>query len=171
MLKYLNLLPLLLIASICTGCGDEDQNQLPTDAKGAESFDAFYQRFLEDSVFQLSRITFPLRSEVPIGERPLSDKGYYIKKKDWELNIPIDRAAQPDVTVKFEDWDGLVIERVEIGGFFYVERRYGLNLEKKWELIYYSGMQEMSNRLDKLVEPEIRKQESSPDAEAEVKME
>lgn len=171
MLKYFSFLLLAIITLGSTGCSGEDENALPTDEKGVESFDAFYKRFLEDSVFQVSRITFPVKSEVPIGEKPISDKGYYLKKEDWIINIPLNRAEQPDVTVKFEDWDGLVIERLEIGSFFYIERRYGLNLDKKWELIYYSGMQENSGRLDQLIEPEIRKQEVESEAEAELKME
>lgn len=167
MLKQWGLLLLMASTLGWMACGSEEP-EIPKDEQGVEDFEVFYQRFLNDSAFQMARITFPLKSEVPLGEEATSDKGYYIKKKDWVLNKPFDAEAQPDVKVSFEDWNGLIIERFVIGSFFYVERHYGLNHKQEWELIYYSGMQEGSKKLDELVEPEVRKQK---EGEVELKME
>src|SRR5438093_7631278 len=48
----------------------------------SESFDIFFNRFSTDSVFQISRIAFPLKLTI-IGGEGESDTTKFMEKKDW----------------------------------------------------------------------------------------
>ncbi|MCS3798877.1 DUF4348 domain-containing protein [Niastella sp. OAS944] len=59
---------ILLAAFLITGCSEEskkpEQPTAQTNHAQAESFDSFFEKFSSDSVFQKSRIKFPLTSQV-----------------------------------------------------------------------------------------------------------
>lgn len=95
-------------------------------------FDKFFKKFHSDSLFQLSRIIFPLAGENIDGwER---DSLWY--KEDWTLhtNLQIDTSIYKE---EFIYSDSLVKQIVFIeGSGFYVERHFKL-INGEWYLVYY----------------------------------
>lgn len=63
------------------------------DDTASESFNIFFNRFSTDSVFQISRIEFPLKLTI-IGGEGESDTIKFIEKKEWRFSH-----AQPENNV------------------------------------------------------------------------
>lgn len=100
-----------------------------------EDYGDFYQKFHQDSLFQMGRITFPLP-----GIRPEmmdeADTIYYWEKEDWQMHtLP---AFDPEV-YKMEKSlsDSMAVEDIYIedSGFFI--RREFRPIGGKWFLTYY----------------------------------
>ena len=51
---------------------------------GKEEFDAFYSKFIRDSVFQTGRIVFPLPG-INTDEMEVEDTVYYWQKANWKM--------------------------------------------------------------------------------------
>ena len=62
--------------------GDENLESRFGDGDSRESFDSFIHKFIADSVFQLERIQFPLKTLANVETG--SDAGL-IKKQDWKI--------------------------------------------------------------------------------------
>lgn len=98
----------------------------------AENFDAFYQRFHKDSLFQISRVQFPLKGQ------QISMKGTKTWKKDSWLMIKakaneVDRSQFNVKTVKKDDsyFEGIYCKNC----VFSFEMEYRL-INGKWYLVY-----------------------------------
>lgn len=107
---------------------------------GVERFDVFYQRFHKDSLFQLSRVKFPLpgvNTEVDhvwkqkYGADPVN---YHWTKQDW----PMHRLLTDTVTYKIRrrKEKGMLVEDIYIpDSDFLFTRKFRL-LDGKWFLVY-----------------------------------
>ena len=63
--------------------GGDDANQEPKSGKYAiEDFEGFYKRFNEDSLFQRSRIIFPLPG-INTDDMDINQKKYYWEENKW----------------------------------------------------------------------------------------
>lgn len=113
-------------------------------ASEVEDFDTFLERFLTDETFQMSRINFPLQGLPKEVDSLAASKGFFWQEKDWDMHKKV-------------DYESLGLERKLIrGGKFLIrevllhpqgvgyERRFMINKEGKWFLIYYSDVNAIS---------------------------
>ncbi len=103
-------------------------------------FDAFYQRFLTDSLYQMAHIQFPLEGIPNNAQHPAELEQFRWQKEKWRMHRPFD----PDSTgfrSEFSTFgDELIIERIEHeSGEYGMERRFTRQGDG-WYLIYYAGL-------------------------------
>lgn len=103
-----------------------------------ESFDTFYKRFNSDSVFQISRIIFPVDGyEIDENYNPNIKKedDFHWNKSDWKIHRAIKESD--DLKITTNKSDSLVVETIFIpNSGFELVRKFKL-LSGKWFLIFY----------------------------------
>ncbi len=115
-----------------------------------EDFDTFYKKFYSDSLFQITRITFPLKGFNSDSYDPeLGDKNppYFWKKKDWTFLHTLDQDKLKDShedgvdiyrkTIKHNSVS-MVTEKMYMEESGYSEERKFKKINGKWYLIFYS---------------------------------
>ncbi len=123
-----------------------EQTTQTAEVKLPADFMEFYQKFHQDSLYQIAHIAWPLQGDaaVLIDSSRVAKKTAVWEPKDWIMHRPIDFS-----TSDFKrDWellgDELVIERIVYRAAKYgLERRFVRQYNGEWELIYYSDMQEV----------------------------
>ena len=124
-----------------------DQARQPDSAQATESvdesepFEEFYQRFHEDSLFQMSRITFPLEGLPAAADSSVRASGTFRwQANEWVLHRPFD-LNNPNFTHELAPLsDDLVLERFStLEGRMSIVRRFA-RLSDGWHLIYYSEL-------------------------------
>lgn len=109
------------------------ENRLPSD------FHAFYDQFHTDSVFQLSRIVFPLTGVIQEGDSELALVEIQWLEEDWKIHKPFDNHGGTFERT-FSNTSGIISETITgNGGMFSLEKRYS-KLAGEWHLIYYQGL-------------------------------
>ncbi len=134
---------LLLLGCGCTSETRESgatSNVLPVPA----SFFDFYERFHQDSFYQLQHIQFPLDGKsgrLSTGNQ--SDSTHW-KRSEWKLHRPVDFSQgqyQQELAVL---GSYLILERItHRTGRFRIERRFA-RLDEEWYLIYYANQFNMT---------------------------
>ena len=124
----LNRIQLLFLSLLFINCNSNTAEK----ARSSENFDSFYEKFHRDSIFQLSRIKFPIEGK----------KIQEFKKEGWSSkNWEVLRSKISDVdTTKFKvsaiKTDSTFIEKCYIpNSGFYTEYRFKL-IDGKWNLVY-----------------------------------
>ena len=98
-----------------------------------EAFYPFYERFMEDSSFQLNRISFPLPGQKYTAD--IEDSTYRWNQEDWLL------LSEPDIDPAYFSRDLYVSDTLatdEIAGKdsgFYFKMVYR-PVKRKWHLVY-----------------------------------
>jgi hypothetical protein len=145
------LLPLLFFCQIlalseCTADTLKKENQQQIEE---ENFDSFYKKFYADSVFQVSRIIFPLKGFNSDARDPeLGDKNppYFWKKNEWSFLSTLDKDMVKDVhedgvdiyrKVLKRNKNLTVIEKIFREESGYSEERQFKKNKGKWFLVYY----------------------------------
>jgi hypothetical protein len=104
-----------------------------TRVKSAENFDLFFKKFNADSVFQKSRVAFPLKVVIAGGEGE-SDSTKYISDGKWQGgNLMAEKKhiikkiknADREIVVQFN------IEDTGVGIYYYFAQKKG-----KWWLVF-----------------------------------
>lgn len=127
-----------------TASAPEETATLAANAELPADFAAFYQRFHQDSAYQIAHIAWPLQGNV--GEQ-IDSTRYRSKSNTWtpetwrimRLNFsPNDYFIQTEMLSA-----GLIIERIRARSVsFGLERRFAKQPNGEWELIFYSDVQE-----------------------------
>ena len=108
-------------------------------------FEAFFNRFHQDSVFQMSRIDFPLEG-IPSNadSLQLADNSFRWSAQNWVLHRPFN-SHDGQFERKFVPLgDDLVVEQIKVtDGQFGMMRRFAREAEG-WRLIYYAGMNRLA---------------------------
>jgi hypothetical protein len=129
---------LLLISFFA--CKQEKANTSHTDAE-ADSFEAFYNKFHSDSIYQMEHIVFPL-SGLPteVDSVTLASGNFKWQKENWRMHK--DLGSNPEFQQEFTALTpDLVIERLthkkmeNVG----IIRRFA-KMGGEWNLIYYAGL-------------------------------
>lgn len=130
----------------CTADTKQNHQQPIAD----ENFNDFYKKFYIDSLFQASRVIFPLKGfNSDEYDEELGDKNppYFWKKKDWSFLTTLEKDY---LKVDKKDWveeyrkvikynkDSTVLEKVYIVDSGYIVERKFKKLKGKWFLIFYS---------------------------------
>lgn len=101
-----------------------------------EDFWVFYERFHQDSLFQMEHIAFPLQ-----GKSELENWLH----SEWTMHRPYDD-MNGSFKREFISFEGLVIEKIkDYTGSYGMERRYSKS-NNGWNLIYYEPMKELGKK-------------------------
>lgn len=114
------------------------ENEEAYDGEMPNDFLEFYNKFHEDSTFQMEHIIFPLK-----GMKAIEDTGggeaYEYSSAEWLIHKPFDDMGGTFAR-SFEEFAGIVVEKIEAnGGQFQSIRRFA-KLSDEWHLIYYQPM-------------------------------
>lgn len=137
------LLSFTLFAIVLSGCGGTvaDQND---EVSALREFAQFYDRFHQDTAFQMERVLFPLPGLPREADSSLIASGSFRWTPDnWRMQKPIkfeeSNFEQQLVRVSKD----LIIEKI-------INKEYGLQIERRfsrledgWYLIYYSALNKM----------------------------
>lgn len=103
-----------------------------------DDFLEFYNRFHEDSIYQLDHISFPLKGFKVIEEVGGGETYTYVKE-EWVSHKPFDDMGGT-FNRSFEEFGGIVAETIVAnGGQFRSVRRFA-KLSGEWNLIFYQPM-------------------------------
>lgn len=107
-------------------------------ATSGENFETFYDKFMTDSTFQISRIPFPIEG---IPENPTDldlINGFYWTQDNWDMQLELDYESQ-GFERELIDKGALKVEFIRVPGLagMEFERRFML-MDGKWNLIYYA---------------------------------
>lgn len=115
-----------------------------------ESFEDFYKRFYSDSLFQVSRVVFPLKGfnsdeyDEDLGNK---NPAYFWKKKDWSFLTTLEKEY---LRIDQKDWieeykkeikrnkDSTILEKIYMVDSGYIVERKFKKIKGKWFLIFYS---------------------------------
>jgi len=115
--------------------------QVPAD------FEAFYEKFHQDSQFQMAHIVWPLQGRHSVTKDSTSSEvqPYTWLPGTWAMHHPIDYASGDYIRDLQMFSEIMVIERIRLKAYNYgLERRFARQPDtKEWALIYYSDMQEI----------------------------
>lgn len=151
-------LNLIVFISACKTANKDVKKEEVTSSVGTdkESFEDFYIKFRTDSIFQLSRIEFPLA-----GKPALSDvkEGGSVTNFRWEKDkwraLKLLNTKDPEIEQHFSPvGENLMIEKVMVRRMFGTEQRYQ-KTNGQWFLIYYADLAEL---VEESVEKEAKKQ-------------
>ncbi len=132
---------LALMALLLAACGlqqsddgQELQQQLPPD------FVAFYERFHQDSAFQMAHIAFPLEGLPPeVDSATLAAGTYRWTPENWTLHRPFDPESGFERTFVVYN-DRMILEKiVHRNGRLGMARRWA-RVGDEWQLIYYAAL-------------------------------
>ena len=108
-------------------------NSLPSD------FHTFYDSFHTDSIFQMSRVVFPLTGVMQEGDSELVIVETQWLEEDWKIHKPFNNHGGTFERT-FTNTGGVITETIiGNGGMFSLEKRYS-KLAGEWHLIYYQGL-------------------------------
>lgn len=141
----------LVLSSAGCGSGDNPpsarkQDDIVLGQELPEDFKAFFERFHEDSVFQMEHITFPLEG-FPSGLAAEDyDPQFRWQPDDWVMHGPF-KDEQDEYQRKFEViTPTMVIEYILAKeASFGMERRFA-RMGDEWYLIYYSGLNKVKEK-------------------------
>lgn len=123
------LFALLMLSVIASSC----RSSRSTQATAQEDFAPFYDRFLTDSTFQVSRVRFPLSGQKFTAE--VADSAYRWRRADWQM-LREPRLDSTSFTRKLIVSDTLVTDEIagkNSGFYFRMDYR---PMNKQWHLVY-----------------------------------
>lgn len=123
-----------------------DQTTVVNDDQLPAGFLTFYDKFHQDSLFQIAHIQWPLRGEKSVqidsirSEKQLANW----EAATWHMQHAVDFNSGEFKREWEKMGDEFVIERIKYAAANYgLERHFIRRDDGEWELIYYTDMQEM----------------------------
>ncbi len=102
-----------------------------------ENFDVFLEKFLTDTAFQTSRITFPVKGSI-------ENKDILLEEKDWVFHVKVDYKSNSFERKQIQS-NNLIREiLIHPTGIAY-ERRFLANEKGQWFLTHYLGIKNIKN--------------------------
>ncbi|MEQ8703639.1 MAG: hypothetical protein RIC19_06955 [Phaeodactylibacter sp.] len=138
----------LIIAALSilvAACGSDPKPGNSADAEGKDAafqeFATFYDRFHQDSAFQMERILFPLPGLPREADSALITSGRYRwTPETWTLQRPLNLQSSNFKRELIPVSKDLIIEKLVQSEYnLQIERRFS-RLEDGWHLIYYAGL-------------------------------
>lgn len=109
-----------------------------------QDFKDFYLEFMTDSVFQVSRINFPLEGLPSNASKEEIANGFYWQEEDWIAHKLIN--LQDGYAREFRNLGFVLIETIHVKEFgIAAQRRFKKDANGDWYLIYYAGLNRTSN--------------------------
>lgn len=150
-----NILLFLSILLCFTACNSSEQPQEETineetmiDLPG--DFAVFYKTFHEDSLFQMSRIMWPLQGleTTDAGENIVNGK-YYHSKENWLMHRRMTKDTGFSGSMKLLGEDLIEETLIDGNGQFGMQRRFS-KFGEEWYLIYYSGLNHIAQEINSI---------------------
>ncbi len=132
--KGLLLLVFLTLNLVFVSCKNQLAKSIPAD----EPFDVFFDRFHADSIFQMSRIQFPLPG-VNTDHMQMEDTVYHWTESNWELHHDFNLDTT-DFIVEKNILDSLVVEKIYLENSGFIVERTFKKLEGLWFLVYFKNI-------------------------------
>lgn len=137
---------ILLLAVLAIGCKNDKQKEakditvdLPLD------FEDFWDRFHQDSLYQIEHINFPLQGIPTMMDSVYDATGYLWKKEEWVMHKNFESNEEFDQSFALFTED-MITERItHINGRMGMERRFA-KIDDEWQLIYYAAMNFIEQR-------------------------
>ena len=130
----ISVLAIMILLTSCKGKLVEHQSEVlqAEDVVELESdFIEFYNKFHEDSLYQLSHIAFPIK------KNPKESSSEMWTEDNWVMHHSFSNSGGM-FRRDFSTMNKMVIEKIiDANGFFEMERRFG-KLIDGWNLIYYN---------------------------------
>ena len=129
----------LTVIMLISGCGSSASSEPEVEVTGlgseVEDFSSFYVKFHNDSLFQISRITWPLNGNYVQDSSGAAKDLKYIEA-DWTMHRLM--LNNPDFVQQIEPLtEDLFIEEIKArAGKYKIERRFA-RLTGGWHLIHY----------------------------------
>ena len=128
--------------------GDADTSAKPDTLP--KDFVEFFDKFHDDSVYQMAHILFPLEG-LPSAQSDsdtLTTTRYFWQKEGWKKH---NRFTDP--SHQFDHWYEVINDRViehwiQMKGTNLVIRRRFAKLDDGWYLIYYAGMRPLKKKVN-----------------------
>jgi Domain of unknown function (DUF4348) len=123
----------------------EPQQSLETDEGLPADFLSFYQRFHDDSLYQLEHVTFPLQG-IPsdADSATIVDGKFRWQKEGWVMHHPIEDAEIQFSRSFKKISDEMVVENIKVAaGQYGMQRRFS-KLGDDWYLIYYAAVNRLA---------------------------
>ena len=121
-----------------TSTATEENAEAPLGKEG--DFLSFYERFHEDSAFQMAHITFPLEGLPRRDSTGGFPEDFRWQKEGWQLHHAFDPSDERFVQTFTAIGDAMVVEEIgDAKGMFSMQRRFA-KIGGKWHLIYYATM-------------------------------
>ena len=133
------------LALLIVACGENTKSRTAEEEGAPEApfqeFADFYDRFHQDSVFQMERTLFPLPGLPREADRALIASGRYRwTPETWTLQRPINLQKSNFKRELIPVTKDLIIEKLVQPEYnLQIERRFS-RLEDGWHLIYYAGL-------------------------------
>ncbi|MFT4666922.1 MAG: hypothetical protein ACI8YQ_001147 [Polaribacter sp.] len=114
-----------------------------TTATDENGFEAFYERFHSDSLFQIAHITFPLEGVPRLDSLGRYPEGFRWQQENWLLHRPFDIRDSSFVQNFIPLTEGIIVEEIrDVNGLFSMQRRFA-RIGEEWRLIYYASMNQI----------------------------
>jgi hypothetical protein len=139
-----NLLALLLFTLIGACKKKNTETPSPTSLPQSETlsadFEAFYEKFHADSLYQLQHISFPLKG-LPMGVDSMTlANGYYFLPQYWVLQHKVDFSdGQYQRKIQLLGENIVTETIIQADGHYAMQRRFA-KTSNDWSLIYYVAM-------------------------------
>lgn len=126
----------LLFFLILASCQAPEKEQAATPDDG---FEVFYERFHEDSLYQIEHIQFPLQG---VSSNPTDHhSAFRWERADWAMHRRFNEAESGFRSEFTRLGDDFIIERiVHREGLYGMERRFSRLGGQDWYLIYYAAL-------------------------------
>lgn len=115
----------------------EPGSDLPAD------FKSFYEKFHEDSLYQIAHISWPLEgwSASSQDSSVTAQRSYHWQPNEWRMHRAVDYSNGKFARECHMIGDLLVVEKICTNPMAYcLERRFAKGVDGQWSLIYYADM-------------------------------
>jgi hypothetical protein len=148
---YKTIVPVLIAAALiaCDRKGGQKQISTGVEEVAAQlpaGFAEFYEKFHQDSLYQIAHISWPLSGETSVQEDSLTSRRVPTnwQKEQWRMHQPIDLSTGEFKRSFIPMGDDIVVEKIRYANAgFGLERRFTRRSDGEWELIYYADMSEV----------------------------
>jgi hypothetical protein len=117
--------------------------QVVTSGALPEDFNTFYQKFHQDSLYQMAHITWPLPGSkgLQVDSTTTGTQSTYWQPEEWRM-MRLDLIESGDFIREINPiGDMLVVERIRAKAVpFGIERRFAKQANNEWELIFYADI-------------------------------
>ena len=147
-MKSNSVIILVALAILAFSCRNQDntapEEQLPAEYR---SFVEFYERFHQDSAYQMEHIIFPLEGLPQQADSALIAEGTFRwQKEGWRMQRGFDLASSSFEQQLIPVSEDLILEKItHKAGDLGMQRRFA-RLGEDWYLIYYADLNRMKEK-------------------------
>ena len=140
-LKF-NIYLLFILLFVISSCKEKAGRELQITETLPSSFLSFYEKFHQDSLFQMEHVVFPLEGIPSEPDSNMNLLDFQWSREEWIMHTPFDDMGGT-FRRNFVNIDNMILEKIyNSTGNFEMERRFA-ELQGEWHLIYYAAMRQV----------------------------